>query len=417
MRYGVHSEVGTLRTVLVCRPGLAHLRLTPGNCRALLFDEVLWVERAQRDHAQFVREMTARGVEVLEVHELLAQTLDRPEAKRWLLERKIVANTAGLGLIDDLRAALAELPHARLAELLIGGMTKADLPSKPAGLLAAYLELNDFVLPPLPNALFTRDTSCWIGDGVCLDSLYWPARRSETLLMTTVYRFHPRFENAGFRTWWGDPLVDHDLATLEGGDVMAIGNGVVLVGMGERTSAQAVVQLAHVLLGNGAATSVIAAQLPRANAATHLDSVFTQCAPDVVTYRPDVVDQITCLELRLSSHGQDLQVHSHAGKHLLDVLAETLEVPTLRAIAAGVGNYGAGREQWDNGNSVLALAPGTVIAYDRNVATNKRLRQAGIEVIEIPGAELARAGGVHAMGCPVAREAVSYRQRAQQDAA
>jgi arginine deiminase len=417
MRYGVHSEVGTLRTVLVCRPGLAHLRLTPDNCRALLFDEVPWVERAQRDHAQFVRELTARGVEVLELHELLAQTFDRPEAKRWLLERKIVANTAGLGLIDDLRAGLAELPHARLAELLIGGMTKADLPSKPAGLLAAYLELNDFVLPPLPNMLFTRDTSCWIGDGVCLDSLYWPARRSETLLTTAVYRFHPRFENAGFKTWWGDPTLDHDLATLEGGDVMAIGNGVVLVGMGERTSAQAVVQLAHTLLGHGAATSVIAAQLPRAGTTTHLDGVFTQCAPDVVTYRPDVVDQITCLELRLSSHGQDLQVRSHAGKHLLDVLAEILEVPTLRAIATGVDNVGAGREQWDDGNGVLALAPGTVIAYDRNVATNKRLRQAGIEVIEIPGAELARAGGVHAMSCPVAREAVSYRVQARQEAA
>jgi arginine deiminase len=417
MRYGVHSEVGTLGTVLVCRPGVAHLRLTPENRRALLFDAVLWVERAQRDHAQFVREMTARGVEVLELHELLAQTLDRPEAKHWLLERKIVANTVGLGLIDDLRAALAELPHTRLAELLIGGMTKADLPCKPAGLLAAYLELNDFVLPPLPNMLFTRDTTCWIGDGVCLNSLYWPARRGETLLMTAVYRFHPRFENAGFKTWWGDPTVDHDMATLEGGDVMAIGNGVVVVGMGERTSAQAVVQLAHALLGNGAATSVIAAQLPRSRSAMHLDRLFTQCAPDVVTYRPAVVDQITCLELRLSSHGQDLQVHSHAGKHMLDVLAETLEVPTLRAIATGVDNYEAEREQWDDGNGVLALAPGTVIAYDRNVPTNKRLRQAGIEVIEIPGGELARVGGVHAMSCPIAREAVRYRLRAQQEAA
>jgi arginine deiminase len=199
--------------------------------------------------------------------------------------------------------------------------------------------------------------------------------------------------------------------------VMTIGNGVVLVGMGERTSAQAVVQLAHALLGHGAATAVIAAQLPRASTATHLDGVFSQCAPDVVIYRPDVVDQITCLELRLSSHGQDLRVRSHAGKHLLDVLAETLDVPTLRAIATGVDSYKAEREPWDDGNGVLALAPGTVIGYDRNVATNKRLRQAGIEVIEIPGGELARAGDVHAMGCPIAREAVSYRVQARQEAA
>ena len=410
MRYGVHSEVGALRTVLVCRPGLAHLRLTPVNCRALLFDDVLWVEQAQRDFAQFVREMTARGIEVLELHELLAQTLDMPEAKRWLLERKVVADSVGLGLVDDLRVALAELPHARLAELLIGGLTKADLPFKPTGLLAAYLEIDDFVLAPLPNALFTRDTACWIGEGVCLGPMYWPARRGETLLVAAVLRFHPRFGNAGARTWWGGDIgLDHGLATLEGGDVMPIGGGVVLVGMGERTSPQAVVQLGHALLGAGAASCVIAAQLPRSRAAMHLDTVFTQCAPDVVTYFPEVVDKIVCHELRLSSQGRDLQLRSHAGRHLLDVLAETLEVPTLRAIATGGDNFEAEREQWDDGNNVLALEPGVVIGYDRNTTTNRRLRQAGIEVIEIPGGELGRGrGGTHCLSCPIARDAISY---------
>ena len=410
MRYGVHSEVGALRTVLVCRPGLAHLRLTPVNCRALLFDDVLWVEQAQRDFAQFVREMTARGIEVLELHELLALTLDMPEAKRWLLERKVVADSVGLGLVDDLRVALAELPHARLAELLIGGLTKADLPFKPTGLLAAYLEIDDFVLAPLPNALFTRDTACWIGEGVCLGPMYWPARRGETLLVAAVLRFHPRFGNAGVRTWWGGDIgLDHGLATLEGGDVMPIGGGVVLVGMGERTSPQAVVQLGHALLGAGAASCVIAAQLPRSRAAMHLDTVFTQCAPDVVTYFPEVVDKIVCHELRLSSKGRDLQLRSHAGRHLLDVLAETLEVPTLRAIATGGDNFEAEREQWDDGNNVLALEPGVVIGYDRNTTTNRRLRQAGIEVIEIPGGELGRGrGGTHCLSCPIARDAISY---------
>jgi arginine deiminase len=413
-RLGVFSEVGTLRTVLVCRPGLAHLRLSPSNCHALLFDDVMWVARAQQDFDHFVRLMTERGVEVLELHQLLAQTLDNTEAKHWLLAQKLVANTVGLSMLQDLRAALAELPHARLAQLLIGGMTKADLPFKPTGLLAAYLDLHDFVLPPLPNALFTRDTSCWVGAGVCLNPLFWPARRGETALMAAVYRYHPRFENGNFSTWWGDGTTDQGLATLEGGDVMAMGEGLVLVGMGERSSPQAVMQLAHALLTGGVATTVLAAQMPRSRAAMHLDTVFTPCAADVVTYFPDVVDKIVCHELRLApeSSGEQAQVHlrSHPGRHLLDVLAETLRVPTLRAIATGGDHFAAEREQWDDGNNVLALAPGVVVAYDRNTTTNERLRQVGIEVLEIPGGELGRGrGGAHCMICPISRDAVRYR--------
>jgi arginine deiminase len=412
-KLGVHSEVGHLRTALVCRPGLAHLRLTPDNCRALLFDDMLWVERAQHDFAQFVRCMQDRGVEVLELHDLLAQTLARADAKRWLLAQKIAAKPVGLDLLDDLRSALAELPHARLAELLIGGLTKADLPFKPQGLLGAYLDLDDFVLPPLPNTVFTRDTTCWVGPGVCLNHLFWPARRGETLLMAAIYQYHPRFENAGFNTWFGDGVSDLGLSTLEGGDVMNMGEGVVLVGMGGRSSPQAAMQLAQVLLTGGAATTVIAAKMPRSSAAVHLDTVFTPCDANAVTYFPEVVDKIVCHELRLSARSktEQAQIHlrSHPGRHVLDVLAECLQVPTLRAIATGGNHFEAEREQWDDGNNVLALSPGVVVAYDRNVTTNKRLRQAGIEVIEIPGGELSRSrAGPHGMVCPVARDAVSY---------
>jgi arginine deiminase len=419
-KLGVHSEVGRLRTVLVCRPGLAHERLTPANCKALSFDNVMWVDRARRDFEVFVATLNAQGVEVLDLHELLAQTLDQPHAKQALLQQNITDHTAGLGMLDELRAALTELPHARLAELLIGGISKADLPFKPRGLLGAYLDMNDYVLPPLPNTLFTRDASSWIGPGVSLNPLYWPARRGEVALMQAVYRHHPRFENAGFKSWWGEAAAgsahNNSLATLEGGDLMNMGAGVVLIAMGQRSSPQGVMQLAHALLTGGAANTVIAAQMPRSRAALHIDSVFTPCSAEVVTYLPDVVDKITCHELRLTSqHGKadgylnDLHVRSQPGRHLLDVLAQSLRVPTLRAVASG-GDHQTGREQWDDGNNVLAVSPGVVLAFDRNTTTNQRLRQTGIQVIEIPGGELGRGrGGPHCMSCPLARDAVDSR--------
>ncbi len=409
MQLGVHSEVGTLRSVLVCRPGLAHRRLTPANCRELLFDDVLWVDRAQHDFDLLVHAMRERGIEVLELHTMLEQTLALPLAKTWIFENKIVADSVGAGLAEDLRAALVALPDTRLAELLIGGVTQADLAVKANGLLGAFLEINPYLLPPLPNSMFTRDASCWVGRGISLNPLRGAARRGESLLTTAVYRFHPHFDNAGFSIWWGDVGADLGTATLAGGDVMAIGDGVVLLGISRRSSTAAVLQFGHALLEGGAATTVIVAQLPRGCAALHLDAVFTPCSRDVVTYVPEVVDKIECHAMRLAARGQGVQMRSHAGKHLLDVLAESLDVPTLHAIASGGESFDSAREQWDDGNNVLALEPGVVIGFDRNAATNQRLRQAGIEVIEIPGAELGRGrGGVRRMTCPLVREAISF---------
>lgn len=300
-RLGAYSEVGKLRMVMVSSPGLAHQRLTPSNCDELLFDDVIWVSQAKRDHFDFVTKMRERGVEVLDVHNLLTQTLDIPEARKWILDRRVSDDSVGVGLSSEVRAWMNELDSRRLAEFLIGGLSLDDIPGSDAPvvkLFREYLDYSSFLLSPLPNTVFTRDTTCWIYGGVTLNPMYWPARRQETLLEAAIYKFHPTFANANFEVWWGDPDVDHGASTLEGGDVMPIGKGIVLIGMGERTSRQAIGQVARALFEKGAADQVLVAGMPKSRAAMHLDTVFSFCDRDLVTVFPDVVGKIVTFTIR-----------------------------------------------------------------------------------------------------------------------
>lgn len=404
--FSVDSEVGKLRRVIVHRPGLEQRRLTPDNAQELLFDDVIWVRKAKVEHAAFVQVLKERGVEVFDAEDLLMETLAVADGKRWILDQVLQERQVGQYLAHSGRQWADAASAREVSNFLIGGMTKEDL-GEGAGLFYGAASATDMMLPPLPNFLFQRDPSSWIYGGVTINPMTKPARRPETAIMEAIYRFHPMFAaDGGVNVWFGGVEQDWGRCTIEGGDVETLGNGAVMIGMGERTSPQSVGILARNLFAAGAAKLVLAVKLPPSRSYMHLDTVMTMVDRDAVTLYPTIVnDDVRIWTLRPGDDGE-LPVVERFGGTVVDALEHALDTSGIRVIPTGGDASEMAREQWDDGNNLVCLEPGVVVAYERNVDTNTRLRKAGIEVIEIDGSELGRGrGGSHCMTCPIDREA------------
>lgn len=406
---GVHSEVGELREVVVHRPGAELSRLSPANVGSLLFDDMPWLERAQEEHDALARLLAGHGVAVHDFGQLLAETLDLAEGRRFVLERVCVPEVLGPCLVEPVLELLEPLGGAAIAERLVAGITARDLVDLVGrgGLTLEMLAPDEFVLAPLPNHLYQRDASSWIYDGVAVNVMARSARRREALHHRAVYRFHPRFASASFPLYRGGEDAEDLAPPLEGGDVLVLGNGAVAIGIGARTTPKGAELLCRRLFESGQAHTVVAVELASSRATMHLDTVVTMIDADRFLVHPGLGSDPRSWTIRPEGAARGLQVTRN--EHVWRAVADALGLGRVRLVSVGeedgVTHRTAEREQWHDGANVLALAPGVVVAYDRNTATNRVLRRAGVEVLAVAGAELGRGrGGPRCMTCPIRRD-------------
>jgi arginine deiminase len=396
---GSDSEVGALRVAILHRPGAELRRLTPRNNDDLLFDGLPWVARAQEEHDAFAELLRSRGVEVLLLSDLLTEALGSGAARMQGIAASVDALRLGMPLAQELSAYLRSLDPAALAHVLMAGMTFTELPSHTRAddsLVHRMHHGSDYVIEPLPNLVFTRDSSIWVGPRIVIPSLALPARAREASLTDLIYAHHPRF--TGVRRAY-----ESRTAPVEGGDVLLLAPGVIAVGVGERTTPAGAEALARSLFDDNLASTVLAVPLAKERAQMHLDTVCTMVDTDAVVMYANIVNSLSAFTIARTPDG--VKISDEAP--FVEAAAAAMGIDKLRVIDTGLDPVVAEREQWDDGNNTLALAPGVVVAYERNTRTNARLEDAGIEVLTIAVSELGTGrGGPRCMSCPAARDPI-----------
>jgi arginine deiminase len=395
---GSNSEVGVLRVVILHRPGAELYRLTPRNNDDLLFDGLPWVSRAQEEHDAFAELLSSRGVEVLLLSDLLTEALAISGAARIHgIAAAVDATRLGLPLAQQLSAYLRGLDPTILAHVLTAGMTFDELPADMGsdGSLVRRMHLGaDYVIEPLPNLVFTRDSSIWVGPRVVIPSLALRARAREASLTDLIYAHHPRF--IGVRRAY-----ESHTAPVEGGDILLLAPGVLAVGVGERTTPAGAEALARSLFDDDLANTVLAVPIAQKRAQMHLDSVCTMVDTDAVVMYANVAETLSAFTIARTADGVKISDEVP----FVEAAAAAMGIGKLRVIGTGLDPVVAEREQWDDGNNTLALAPGVVVASERNIRTNAHLADAGVEVLSIAASELGTGrGGPRCMSCPAARD-------------